>query len=153
MSTPARIQQHDAQLRPLVDDLIAVLQVAGDETDTEAVERAVAFAAERHADQVRKSGEPYVVHPLGVARICLWQWVGLKNYGPHYPLIAFTIGGSLIGVVLWGSLIGAMLPILLRFVRLDPATCSAPFVATLVDVTGIVIYFTVASHLLRGTLL
>jgi magnesium transporter len=90
---------------------------------------------------------------LGVARICLWQWVGLKNYGPHYPLIAFTIGGSLIGVVLWGSLIGAMLPILLRFLRLDPATCSAPFVATLVDVTGIVIYFTVASHLLRGTLL
>src|SRR4051795_3768588 len=70
MSTPARIQQHDATLRPLVDDLIAVLQVAGDETDTEAVERAVGFAAERHADQVRKSGEPYVVHPLGVARIC-----------------------------------------------------------------------------------
>jgi GTP pyrophosphokinase len=71
MSTPARIQQHDATLRPLVDDLIAVLQVAGDETDTEAVERAVGFAAERHADQVRKSGEPYVVHPLGVARICV----------------------------------------------------------------------------------
>src|SRR6476646_1025674 len=70
MSTPARIQQHDAQLRPLVDDLIAVLQVAGDETDTEAVERAVAFAVERHAAQVRKSGEPYVVRPLGVARIC-----------------------------------------------------------------------------------
>jgi len=90
---------------------------------------------------------------LGVLRICLWQWIGLKNYGPHYPLIAFTIGGSLVGVVLWGSLIGAMLPILLRTLRLDPATCSAPFVATLVDVTGIVIYFTVASHLLRGTLL
>ena len=68
-------------------------------------------------------------------------------------LLAVTIGGSLVGVVLWGSLIGAMLPLLLRWIRLDPATCSAPFVATLVDVTGIVIYFTLAFHILRGTFL
>ncbi len=86
---------------------------------------------------------------LGFLRILAWQWLGLKDYGPHFMLLALTIGGSLIGVVLWGSLIGAMLPIFLRFCRLDPATCSAPFVATLVDVTGIMIYFTVAFHVLH----
>jgi magnesium transporter len=90
---------------------------------------------------------------LGFSRILLWQLFGLKNYGPHYFLLALAIGGSLTGVVLWGSLVGAMLPILLRVCKLDPATCSAPFVATLVDVTGIVIYFNVAFHLLRGTIL
>ena len=86
---------------------------------------------------------------LGFLRILAWQWLGLKNYGPHFVLLALTIGGSLVGVVLWGSLIGAMLPIFLRFCKLDPATCSAPFVATLVDVTGIMIYFTVAFHVLH----
>ena len=90
---------------------------------------------------------------LGFVRILLWQELHLKDYGPHYMLLALTIGGSLIGVVLWGSLIGAMLPIFLKLLRLDPATCSAPFVATMVDVTGIIIYFTVAYHLLHGTLL
>jgi magnesium transporter len=90
---------------------------------------------------------------LGVARILVWQLLGFKNYGPHYLLLALTIGGSLVGVVLWGSLVGAMLPILLRLCKLDPATCSAPFVATLVDVTGIVIYFNVAFRLLHGTML
>jgi magnesium transporter len=90
---------------------------------------------------------------LGIFRIFIWQATGLKDYGPHHMLLASTIGVSLIGVVLWGSLIGAMLPMLLRYLRLDPATCSAPFVATLVDVTGIVIYFTVAFHFLHGTLL
>ena len=90
-----------------------------------------------------------VLATLGVVRILTWQWLGLKDYGHYtYPLLAFTIGGSLIGVVLWGSLVGAMLPMLLRALRLDPATCSAPFVATLVDVTGIIIYFTVAWHIL-----
>ncbi len=86
---------------------------------------------------------------LGFLRILAWQWLGLKNYGPHFLLLALTIGGSLVGVVLWGSLIGAMLPIFLRCCKLDPATCSAPFVATLVDVTGIMIYFTVAFHVLH----
>ena len=90
---------------------------------------------------------------LGIARILLWQLLGFKNYGPHYVLLAFTIGASLAGVVLWGSLVGAMLPILLRVCKLDPATCSAPFVATMVDVTGIIIYFNVAFHLLHGTML
>jgi magnesium transporter len=90
---------------------------------------------------------------LGVARIILWQLLHFKDYGPYYLLLAFTIGGSLVGVVLWGSLVGAMLPMLLRFCKLDPATCSAPFVATLVDVTGIIIYFTVAFRVLHGKLL
>ena len=64
-----------------------------------------------------------------------------------------TTCASLAGVVLWGSLVGAMLPILLRVCKLDPATCSAPFVATLVDVTGLIIYFVVAEIVLKGTLL
>ena len=71
MSTPARTPPEiDEQLRPLVDDLLAGLVAAGDDADTTAIERAFAFAAQRHAGQVRKSGEPYVVHPLGVACIC-----------------------------------------------------------------------------------
>ena len=74
-------------------------------------------------------------------------------YGPHWLLVAVTVAISLVGIVLWGSLSGAMLPFLLRKLGFDPATSSAPFVATLVDVTGLVIYFTVAAVILRGTLL
>ena len=76
-----------------------------------------------------------------------------KLYTVHYTLVAFTVACSLIGVVLWGSMVGAMLPILMRRLRFDPAVCSAPFVATLVDVTGIIIYFNAAWLILRGTLL
>ena len=94
-----------------------------------------------------------VLAVLGFSRIFAWQHLGLKNYGEHYLLIAATISGSLIGVVLWGSLVGAMLPMLLRRMKLDPAVCSAPFVATLVDVTGIIIYFHTAFKILHGTLL
>lgn len=89
---------------------------------------------------------------LGLARILLWQAFG-DAYGEHYWLIGMTLGVSLVGVVLWGTLVGSMLPFLLRRLRFDPASASAPFVATLVDVTGIVIYFTAASLILRGTLL
>jgi magnesium transporter len=67
--------------------------------------------------------------------------------------MGLTVWGSLIGVVTFGSLVGSMLPFLLRKLGFDPATASAPFVATLVDVTGLIIYFTVASFILRGTLL
>ena len=74
-------------------------------------------------------------------------------YGPHWLLVAITVALSLVGVVLWGTLIGSLLPFLLRRLGFDPATSSAPFVATLVDVTGLVIYFTVALVVLRGTLL
>ena len=74
-------------------------------------------------------------------------------YGPHWLLVALTVGLALIGIVLWGTLAGSMLPFLLRRLGFDPATSSAPFVATLVDVTGLVIYFSVAVVVLRGTLL
>jgi magnesium transporter len=94
-----------------------------------------------------------VLAALGICRIMLWQHLGWWNYGKYFNVIAFTIGGSLVGVVLWGSLVGAMLPLLLRRLKLDPATCSAPFVATMVDVTGIIIYFNVAYLLLKGRLL
>jgi magnesium transporter len=73
-------------------------------------------------------------------------------YGPHWLLVAITVGVALVDVVLWGVLVGAMLPFALRRVGFDPATSSAPFVATLVDVTGLLIYFSVGVVVLRGTL-
>jgi magnesium transporter len=90
---------------------------------------------------------------IGATRILLWQHVGWYDYGPHYRLVALTVSLALIGVVTFGSLTGSMLPFLLRRLGFDPASASAPFVATLVDVTGLVIYFTVALLILRGTLL
>jgi magnesium transporter len=89
---------------------------------------------------------------IGLLRIVLWP-ARASLYGVHYFLVAVTIACSLVGVVLFGSLAGAMLPFALRRLRLDPATACAPFVATLVDVSGLIIYFTVASLILRGTLL
>ena len=89
---------------------------------------------------------------IGFSRILLWQTIW-KPYGEHYFAVAFTVAFSLIGVVLFGTLAGSMLPFVLRRAGLDPASASAPFVATLVDVTGLVIYFTVASIILRGSLL
>lgn len=93
-----------------------------------------------------------VLGTVGLVRILVWQAVG-GVYGEHYLLLALTVAFSLVGVVLWGSLVGAMLPFAFRRLGLDPASASAPFVATLVDVTGLVIYFSVASLVLRGTLL
>jgi magnesium transporter len=90
---------------------------------------------------------------VGIARISLWQYFGLYNYGEHWMLIALTVGVALIGIVMFGSLTGSMLPFILQRIGFDPASASAPFVATLVDVTGLVIYFSVASLILRGTLL
>jgi len=89
---------------------------------------------------------------IGFLRIVVWQHFA-GAYGPHYLLIGATVSVAILGVVLWGTLSGAMLPLLLRRIGLDPATSSAPFVATLVDVTGLVIYFTAAVLLLRGTVL
>ncbi len=90
---------------------------------------------------------------LGILRISVWQAFGFYNYGVHHVLIAITIGVALIGVVTFGSLAGSMLPFVLRRFGFDPASASAPFVATLVDVTGLIIYFTVAFAVLKGTLL
>ncbi|MGH6630705.1 MAG: magnesium transporter, partial [Burkholderiales bacterium] len=89
---------------------------------------------------------------IGFLRIVIWaQFTHI--YGEHYLLVATTVGASLVGIVLWGSLMGSMLPLLLKRLGYDPATSSAPFVATLVDVTGLIIYFSLAFLVLRGTLL
>ena len=94
-----------------------------------------------------------VLGTIGFLRITLWQELHIFDYGNYHWLIACTVGFSLVGVVMWGCLAGSMLPFLLRRCGLDPATSSAPFVATLVDVTGLLIYFNVALYILRGTLL
>jgi magnesium transporter len=93
-----------------------------------------------------------VLGTIGFLRITLWHAI-TGIYGEHYILIAITVFGSLIGVVTFGTMTGSLLPFVLRRLGFDPASASAPFVATLVDVTGLVIYFTVASLVLRGTLL
>lgn len=94
-----------------------------------------------------------ILGAVGFARITLWSFIWPNMYGPHWLLVAVTIWLSLTGVVLWGTLSGSMLPIALKRLGMDPAVSSAPFVATLVDVTGIVIYFEVAARILKGTLL
>ena len=94
-----------------------------------------------------------ILGSIGFARIAVWHQFFPKLYGEHWMLLGFVIFFSLIGVVLWGSLAGAMLPFLLRRLGFDPAKAAAPFVATIVDVTGLVIYFFVAALILRGTLL
>jgi magnesium transporter len=89
---------------------------------------------------------------IGAIRILLWG-VLFSSYGEHYMALALAVSSSLAVVVLWGTLAGSTLPFLLRVLELDPATASAPFVATLVDVTGLIIYFTISGVILRGTLL
>jgi magnesium transporter len=93
-----------------------------------------------------------ILAAIGIARILIWQAL-FHTYGSHAFLIAMTVAVSLVGIVLWGTLVGSMLPFLLRRIGFDPATASAPFVATLVDVTGLIIYFTTAKVILAGTLL
>jgi magnesium transporter len=95
---------------------------------------------------------------IGVLRVGTWAIVGeqyfhRQPYGPYWPLVALTVGISLVGVVIWGTLSGSMLPFLLRRIGADPATSSAPFVATLVDVTGLIIYFSIALLIMRGVML
>jgi magnesium transporter len=94
-----------------------------------------------------------VLGVLGLLRVIVWHRAGWYDYGPYYASIGVTIGITLLGVVTFGSIAGSMLPFALRRVGFDPASASAPFVATLVDVTGLLIYFTVALLVLRGTLL
>jgi magnesium transporter len=93
-----------------------------------------------------------VLGSIGFLRIVTWQAVR-PTYGPHYLAVAATVFFSLIGVVMFGTLSGSLLPFILKRLRFDPASASAPFVATLVDVTGLIIYFTVASVILRHSLL
>ena len=90
---------------------------------------------------------------VGFLRIFFWQKFHIYDYGEHWMLIALTIFFTLIGVVMWGTFSGSMLPLVLKKLGADPAASSAPFVATLVDVTGLIIYFSVAFAMLKGTLL
>jgi magnesium transporter len=101
---------------------------------------------------VTGSGLGLILASIGLIRILLWQML-FNSYGEHYMLVALTVAFSLVGVVLWGSVAGSILPFILRGLGFDPASASAPFVATIVDVTGLVIYFTVAAAVMRGTLL
>lgn len=89
---------------------------------------------------------------IGFIRIYIWQHLGLFDYGVHWLYVALSVSLSLVLIVLWGTLSGSMIPFVLK-IKADPATSSAPFVATLVDVTGLIIYFTVAGLLLTGKLL
>lgn len=93
-----------------------------------------------------------ILGAIGFVRIALWS-VFFQAYGEHWLGVGLTVGLALVGTVLWGTLVGSMLPFVLRRFGVDPATSSAPFVATLVDVTGLLIYFSVAAVVLRGTLL
>ncbi|MEY4051465.1 MAG: magnesium transporter [Chitinophagia bacterium] len=90
---------------------------------------------------------------IGFFRVTIWHMIAPGFYGPHWMLIAVTIGFTIVGVVIWGTITGSMLPIVLKKLGADPAVSSAPFVATLVDVTAILIYFSLAYLFLQGTLL
>src|SRR2546428_11891545 len=99
-----------------------------------------------------------ILGTIGIVRVGAWaimgeQYFHRQPYGPHWPLVALTVGIALVGVVLWGTLSGSMLPFILRRVGADPAASSAPFVATLVDVTGLIIYFSIALLIMRGVML
>jgi magnesium transporter len=94
-----------------------------------------------------------ILGTIGLLRVAVWQRLGLFNYGEHWFLVGVTLFLTLIGIVMWGTLTGSMIPFVLKRFGLDPATSSAPFVATLVDVTGLLIYFSIAAMVLRGTLL
>ena len=89
---------------------------------------------------------------IGFMRIAAWSQF-TTIYGPHWFLLAITVSITLIGVVIWGTLMGSMIPMMLKKIGQDPAVSSAPFIATLVDVTGLIIYFTLAFLFLKGTLL
>ena len=90
---------------------------------------------------------------LGFVRILIWQETGIYDYGPYWLWVALSVSTSLLFIVLWGTLSGSLIPFLLRKMKLDPAAASAPFVATLVDVTGLIIYFSVSALFLAGKLL
>src|SRR5439155_668399 len=141
--------EHDFLAIPVID---AERHVKGIVT----VDDIVDVVQEEATEDIQKIGgmealdAPYL--EIGFASILAWHLL-FHTYGDHYVPIALTVAMSLIGVVTWGTIAGSMLPLVLRRIGFDPASASAPFVATLVDVSGLVIYFSVASLILRGTLL
>lgn len=90
---------------------------------------------------------------IGFIRIAIWEKTGIYDYGEYWVSIALTVSLSLVVIVLWGTLSGSLVPFILRRIGFDPATASSPFVATLVDVSGLIIYFSIAATLLSGKLL
>lgn len=94
-----------------------------------------------------------ILGSIGFVRILLWQVAGIYNYGEFWLYVGLSVSVSLLFIVLWGTLAGALIPLILKKIKMDPATASAPFVATLVDVTGIIIYFSIAAIFLSGKLL
>jgi magnesium transporter len=132
---------------------------AGSQASTLVI-RAMALGQVRLKDWMRIAGRELsiglglglILASIGFARVLTWQAV-FHSYGPEFFPLALTVFLSLIGVVLWGTISGAMLPIILKRVGFDPASASTPFVATLVDVTGLLIYFNIALYVLHGTLL
>jgi magnesium transporter len=94
-----------------------------------------------------------ILGAIGFVRITVWSYVFPNTYGEHWVLVAATVSIALVGIVMWGSLMGSMLPLIIKRAGFDPATSSAPFIATLVDVTGLIIYFSVAFMIMRGTML
>jgi len=94
-----------------------------------------------------------ILGAIGFVRIVVWEKTGLYDYGEFWLYVAFTVSISLVIIVLWGTIAGAMIPFILRKIGFDPATASSPFVATLVDVSGLIIYFTIAASILTGKLL
>jgi len=94
-----------------------------------------------------------ILGAIGFVRITVWSLIFPNTYGEHWILVAATVSTALVGIVMWGSLMGSMLPLIIKRAGFDPATSSAPFIATLVDVTGLIIYFSVAFMIMRGTML
>ncbi|NGX83554.1 magnesium transporter [Aequorivita sp. KMM 9714] len=94
-----------------------------------------------------------ILGSIGFLRILLWQKIGFYNYGEFWLEVALSVSVSLVFIVLWGTLSGSLIPFILKSLKMDPATASAPFVATLVDVTGIIIFFSIAAFFLAGKLL
>ena len=94
-----------------------------------------------------------ILGAIGFIRIMIWQKTGIYDYGVYWIWIALSVSFSLVAIVLWGTLSGSLIPFVLRRVGLDPATASAPFVATMVDVTGLIIYFSISAMLLTGKIL
>jgi magnesium transporter len=90
---------------------------------------------------------------IGFIRIFIWQEAGIYDYGEFWYLVGLSVSVSLLFIVLWGTLSGSLIPFILRKFGMDPATASAPFVATLVDVSGLIIYFSIAAMFLTGKLL
>lgn len=151
--------QRAAVLTLFIPTIISCGGNSGSQASTLVI-RALALGEVRLQDWLRVLGREIlsgfalgaILGIIGLLRVILWP-TAAATYGPFYFEVGLTVALAVVGVVLWGASMGAMLPLLLRRTGLDPATASAPLVATLVDVTGLIIYFTVASTVLRGTLL